>query len=456
MYNNQGGFLPIHLSWRMRFLTWEKENRIALIVVALLFLAHLASIYELRFNYNLDSDDMAYVRAGLVFAKTGMITCHEDVPSAQILPGMPVLMSIFYILFGEGKLFWIAVKAVWAVMGIFSAWFTYKIVCIFAPKWAGIIAMIPYFRPDILWMDNTVLTETPFILCLTCMVYYTLMMGKYGKYRYFWGCAAAYMCGLMLKANIALYPLLALVYLLIVRYDKKKLMKQIVILTCIVLCFEVPWTIRNYNQFHAFIPLTYGAGNPALLGTYQGMGYPDDSELDYETNVTEVLREKYAEFYNEDGSLPLEYSRYVSLQRDSIKANYRLSVWKQNDFSSLIYSYAVLKPQAMVNSYFYWDTLFGVDKEQIKDVQMFDLYLCLAAVALSLVLKKQRLPVLFLTGVYLFNIYIYSMTYAFSRYNASLMSLRFALVGFSVYLILCGAAKAIDGIREEQKVDHNN
>lgn len=47
-----------------------------------------------------------------------------------------------------------------------------------------------------------------------------------------------------------------------------------------LLAFMLPWSVRNYKQFRAFIPTTYGIGNPLLLGTYQGEGYPTDEEVD--------------------------------------------------------------------------------------------------------------------------------------------------------------------------------
>ena len=428
-----------------------KEHKIALIVLALLLLEHFAGMFELRFNYNLGSDDLSYVNAGILFAKTGTISCHDNVPSAQIMPGMPVLLGIFTLIFGEGKLYWIALKLAWGLMGVLTAWYCYRIVSAFAPKWAGVLAMIPFFRPDIVWMNNLPLTETPFMLALTVMVYCTLMMGKDGSCRYFWGCAIAYMCALLLKANIAPYPLLALVYLLIVRYDRKKLLRQVGILTCMVLLFVIPWTIRNYIQFHAFVPLTYGSGNPLLLGTYQGIGYPDDSDLDYVKNVDEVVREQYAQYYSDDGTLPVEYRRFVKLQRDKLKANYRISEWMKREFSDFVYSYAVLKPQKIINSIFYWKPVFNIGSEKIELVHWLDISLCIVAIALSLALKRLRRPVLYLTAVYLANVLIYATTFAFSRYNASLMSLRFALVGFSVYLILYAAYAAVRQFRQSEQ-----
>lgn len=73
--------------------------------------------------------------------------------------------------------------------------------------------------------------------------------------------------------------------------------------------------------------------------------------------------------------------------------------------------------------------------ETLQQIQRVDLYLCVASLAAALVLKRHRKPLLFVTAVYLGNIYIYSMTYAFSRYNASLMSMRFILLGIGAGLL---------------------
>ena len=47
---------------------------------------------------------------------------HDDYPSAQIMPGMTVLIGLFVLLFGEGKLLWIALKLLWICMGLGTAW----------------------------------------------------------------------------------------------------------------------------------------------------------------------------------------------------------------------------------------------------------------------------------------------------------------------------------------------
>ncbi len=433
------------------FLSFMKAHKAALIVLSLLLILRLMALYSLGFTYSLESDDVSYIESGIRFARTGTITMHDDYPSAQIMPGMTVLIGLFVLLFGEGKLLWIALKLLWICMGLGTAWFVYRSVCLFVPKWCGIIGMLPLFRADFIWMDNLILTETPFLLALTAMVYYTLRMGRQPGFRYFWPCAISYMAGLMLKANIALYPLFALVYLLVVKYDRKLLAKQCVVLAGIVLCFVIPWSIRNYVQFHAFVPLTYGAGNPTLLGTYQGEGFPSDDILDYETNVEKVAAEKYADYYDNTGKVLPQYQRYVSLQKDEIKAAYRQQVWWDTDYKKMLYSYGVIKPQTMIESVFYWDTVFDQPIETLQQIQRVDLYLCIASLVAALVLKRHRKPMLFITAVYLGNIYIYSMTYAFSRYNASLMSMRFILLGVGVGLLVLLLKRGMDTMASRSK-----
>ena len=220
--------------------SFAREHRAALIVLLLLLVLRLMTLYSLGFTYSLESDDLSYIESGIQFARTGTISMHDAYPSAQIMPGMTVLIGLFVLLFGEGKLLWIALKVLWICMGLGTAWLIYRSVCLFVPKWCGVIGMLPLFRADFIWMDNLILTETPFMLALTAMVYYTLRMGKQPGFRYFWPCAISYMAGLMLKANIALYPLFALVYLLVVKYDRKLLAKQCVVLAGVVLCFVIP------------------------------------------------------------------------------------------------------------------------------------------------------------------------------------------------------------------------
>ena len=117
----------------------------------------------------------------------------------------------------------------------------------------------------------------------------------------------------------------------------------------------------------------------------------------------------------------------------------------------MLYSYGVIKPQTMIESVFYWDTVFDQPIETLQQIQRVDLYLCIASLVAALVLKRHRKPMLFITAVYLGNIYIYSMTYAFSRYNASLMSMRFILLGVGVGLLVLLLKRGMDTMAARSK-----
>lgn len=411
------------------------SDRIVWLLVVLLLVERLVALHMLGISYTLASDDLSYVNSGIAFAQTGTVTMHSVWPSAQIMPGMTWLIGAFSLLWGQGDGLWLALKLAWCAMGSLSGWFVFRSVRLYAPRWCAVLSVLPLFGPDFVWTDNLILTETPFILCFTAMIYFTLRMGKAGLERDFGGCLIAYLGGLLLKANIALYPLFAFVYLLCVRYPLKKLLRQAVVLTCAVACFLVPWTVRNYQLFGAFIPLTYGAGNPSVLGTYQGIGFPHDADLDYRTNVDDVMRQAYARYYNADGTVPERYQKYLSLKSDAIKAHYRMQVWWQEHPGSFVISYLILKPIQMVRGTFYWKQLFGIPELFVQRLVDFNTVLCALVTLAALVRKQMRPQILFLAALYLGNVFIYAITFVFGRYNLSLMPARLILAGVGLGLL---------------------
>lgn len=425
------------------------EHKWILLIVLALFVERLYAGYTLGITYNLGSDDLSYVNSGIEFANSGRITMH-GIFSAQIMPGMPVLLGGLSLVFGEGRMLWFAMKILWWFMGSLAAFFVYKIVTIFLPKGFGFVTTIGFFVVDFVWMDNLILTETPFMFCFCIMIYSTLMMAKNKKY--FWPCAIFYMLALMFKANIAIYPLFAMCYLFMKKYDLKVFAKQCVILASMVLCFVIPWSIRNYKHYDEFIPLTWGSGNPTLMGTYQGHGYPLDEQLDYATNVDKVAEKKFQKYYDENGHLKEDYlAKYISLETDGIKAKYRQKEWAKNDLLSLLDSYLIVKPVSMLDDVFYWHTLWNIDSLEILKLRRFDIFLCAFIIFLSFYLKKFRKEIGFLTFLYLGNIYVYAMTFSFSRYAATLMPIRFAIVGIGCHLILYALRRLLDMVGKENQ-----
>lgn len=413
------------------------ENKWILLLMLALFLERVIVLYQLGAEYSLESDDLSYVNSGIAFANSGAITMH-GVLSAQIMPGMPVLIGVFVLIFGEGHLLWIALKLFWIIMGTLSAYYVYKSITIYAPAWCGLFVTAFFFlMPQLAWMDNLILTETPFMLFFSMMIYSTLMMGKTKEKRYFYLCLVSYFLALMMKANIGIYPIFAFIYLLLVKYDFKLLLKQGLILVGVLLCFIVPWSIRNYIHYDAFIPLTYGAGNPMLLGTYQGKGFPLDEELDYETNVYQVAQEKFSSYYDENGEISENYlKKYVSLETDGIMARYRMKEWAARDPISMLKSYLIYKPAMMVKSVFYWKEIFGISGDFLSNIRIASFVFCALSFLIAVFRKKYWKELVFLAMVYLGNIYLYAISFAFDRYAETLMPAQYIACGLGIYLIV--------------------
>ncbi len=409
------------------------RERVPCILVCVLFMARLLVLVQLGPMYSIESDDLSYVKSGIHLANTGMLVMHAKTPSAQIMPGLPAVIALASLVLGECRRLWLGLELLWIAMGSMAGWFLYKSARLFVPTWCAVLAVLPLLRPDFLLIDNVILTETPFTLCFTALIYFTFMMGRSDKKRYFVGCAIAYFAALFLRANIGPYPIFAGLYLLGVRYSFKKLLRQGLILAGILLCLLTPWTIRNYIQFDAFIPLTHGAGNPALLGTYQGRGYPEDDELDYATNVDEVVRERYAKYYNDDGTVPERYQQYVNLGADGVKAAYRMRVWRETNPRDFYLSYIVLKPLRMMNDVFYVDTLWNITIDMMVQLQRKDTLLCVCALIILLISRVARPQMLYLLGLYMGNVWLYCTTFAYGRYNISLMPARFLFISLGLY-----------------------
>lgn len=413
-----------------------------ILTATLLFLIFAERIYvllELGADYCSGVDDFNYVPSGIYFGKTGVLAYDNiPLPSALIMPGMPLVIGLVSRILGDGAALWAALKVIWSLMGTVTAYYIYKSTCLAAPKWCGLIAMSCFLLPNQAWMNNVILTETPYMLALTMCIYYTILMGRSSERRYFLAYFAAVLLGLLFRSNMLVLPFFSAVYVFAVRKSArwKELLRRACFMFCTVAILTTPWAIRNYIQFDAFIPFTYGVGNPMLLGTYQGENYPLDEELDYETNVDAVVQEKYARYFDEYGSLKEpQHEEYIRMETDSIKARYRISQWLKDDPFSYIKSLFYTKPRFCITWVWYWHGVMGVEPESMHVASQINFVFCCLTVLLSLLIKQHRKEVLFLCLVYWGNMLITSFGFITDRYCSTLMACRYILFGIGFYLI---------------------
>ena len=69
--------------------------KLMVFLLLVLLAERVALFWQFGVDYLSYSDDHAYLAAGLLFARTGMISMWGPYPSAMIMPGMPVLIGAF-------------------------------------------------------------------------------------------------------------------------------------------------------------------------------------------------------------------------------------------------------------------------------------------------------------------------------------------------------------------------
>ena len=303
-------------------------------------------------------------------------------------------------------------------------------------------------------MDNLILTETPYILLFSLLIYHTLKLSMKANKKDFILIVIYYILAVFIRPTIGIFPIFLFVFLILKKYNFKLLIRQCIIAGIILLLCLIPWTYRNYKIFNHFIPLTYGTGNPLLLGTYQGSGYPTDEELDYVKNVDEKMPAEM-EYYLQNPNKKDYMTKYYSLEYDGLKAKYRMHEWWNKDKISMLKSYLIYKPLQNFDNYFYWDTIMGISGNQLNVVRKVEIILFVISSILIFINKKRIKEWLFLILTYGSQIAIYSYTFAFSRYAISMFFIRYIIFGIGI-LSFCEIYKSRRGKRNESVNDNSS
>lgn len=429
------------------------DNWCILVVLTISLILHVLALKELGFNYSLNSDDADYIKSGIVFLQTGKITMH-DVLSAQIMPGMTFLIAFMALIFGVGSKLIISLKILWLIMGLLTIYIVYKTIKLYSNQYIAAISCLFFLAADYIWMDNLILTETPYILLFSLLIYHTLKLSTKANKKDFILIVIYYILAVFIRPTIGIFPIFLFVFLILKKYNFKLLIRQCIIAGIILLLCLIPWTYRNYKIFNHFIPLTYGTGNPLLLGTYQGSGYPTDEELDYVKNVDEKMPAEM-KYYLQNPNKKDYMTKYYSLEYDGLKAKYRMHEWWNKDKVSMLKSYLIYKPLQNFDNYFYWDTIMGISGNQLNVVRKVEIILFVISSILIFINKKRIKEWLFLILTYGSQIAIYSYTFAFSRYAISMFFIRYIIIGIGI-LSFCEIYKSRRGKRNESVNDNSS
>ena len=433
-----------------KFCSLIKSNWPIICVIFISLILHILALNELGFQYSLDSDDVSYILSGLNFKETGMITMHGAL-SAQIMPGMTFLIAIISFLGGTYVNVITYLKILWLIMGLATIFVVYKTIRIYTNKYISAFSCLFFLSAQYIWMDNIILTETPFILLFSLLIYHTFKLPITNSSKDYICIVIFYLLALLIRPNIGIYPLFLIIYLLIKKYDIRLMFKQLIIAFIALMIVLVPWTIRNYKIFGKFIPLTYGVGNPLLLGTYQGTGYPLDSELDYSLNVDNKMPEEMEYYLNNFDYKDNYMARYYLLEKDNLKAKYRIHEWWQKDKASMIKSYFYIKPVSLLTSPFYWEEILGIKKPIVSFFLKIELILTVISSVIIIMSKKNINELIFLILVMFSQVALYSYTFVTSRYGITLFFMRYLIIGLGINACIAKKVEKIEMKRKKVK-----
>ena len=387
------------------------------------------------------ADSQNYYQAGLDFARTGQIRFGEGrLLSALVMPGTPVLVGVLARFFPDGQPLQMAIRLTWSLIGSFTPLFIYKSVRLFTPRWCALLTALIYVHPLFINIDSYMLSEGPNYMFFAMSLYYTLKMGETDERPDIWKYSFAVLGGLLFRAFIITMPLFTLAYLGLLkrRCSLRALAGKAGVICLVLALFVVPWSIRNYRIFHAFIPLTYGAGNPTMEGTDQGDGYPAEEifALGVE-NIDEnrIVREKRPWLFDENGELLYpEASQYVLHLGVAETARFRITTWLKYKTGHFLKTYLWVKPRAVLNWPWYWENYKLFPYSAVAILRRLNCLFCLITALLALLLKRHRRVILFLGLAYLINLYIISFSFAIDRYAQAIMPYRYIAAGIGMDL----------------------
>ena len=144
--------------------------------------------------------------------------------------------------------------------------------------------------------------------------------------------------------------------------------------------------------------------------------------------------------------------KYYSLEKDGIKAKYRMNAWWKKDKISMLKSYLIWKPLVMIDNYFYWKEVLGISESFLNIFTKIELVLFILSCLLVIINKKKSKDLLFLLLISISQIALYSYTYAFSRYAISLFFIRYIIIGMGISVI----AEFIVKRRSKNESTYNN
>jgi 4-amino-4-deoxy-L-arabinose transferase-like glycosyltransferase len=250
-----------------------RRRAIAALVVLALVVRIVVVIATPHFVPVTDAGEFDHIAVSL--ARTGhyppsSLTQHGG-PSAFRPPMFPGVLAIVYKIVGTGSEHtrWDAGRVMEAFLGALVVW----LVALIATRlWGwriGLVAgVIAALWPPLVMVGSSLMSESVFIPLVVASVWAALVGRDTGRLR--WAVLAGAFVGLLAltrgNGSLMVIPIGFLVWTRRPRFSRAALKAPLAVLVAAIVVL-LPWTIRNYEDFHSLVPVTTEAGY-GLAGTY--------------------------------------------------------------------------------------------------------------------------------------------------------------------------------------------
>lgn len=241
------------------------------LMLGVLGLALFLRLHFLRFGRlePLEWDQLNYTKMALQWLDTGVYAYRDTAPNTLVTPGLPVFLALMFRLFGrehpEATL--MLVRELQCFIALIAVWFFYRIGSrLFSPGAGLLAALMAAVYPSYVWSSSLILTEVIFLSSFSVLLF--LQVRLIQENRPWDHVLAGLMLGLTVLIRPNALPLGVVPYLFLWAKDRKlplgMIWRGFISFSVVML----PWWIRNWITFQAFIPIARGeAGNPFLGGT---------------------------------------------------------------------------------------------------------------------------------------------------------------------------------------------
>ncbi|MEK7176080.1 MAG: glycosyltransferase family 39 protein [Patescibacteria group bacterium] len=244
-------------------------NKLILILVGASFL--LSLLYSFYYQVPLYVDARAYdtiaqnLANGLGYREDVSLPTELDRSIVRVGPGYEFFLAGVYIIFGHH------IEVIWVLQALLlaaSVWLTFIISrLVFKENWHPLVgfaaAALVALSPDLILASSMLLTETLSIFLLLLTVY--VIFRRLDNVSYPNTALSAFLLGLAFFVRTTLGIVLVVITVFEVLNRRYK---HVLLFVFVFLLVLTPWTVRNYLQYHAFIPANLAGGVDLLAGNH--------------------------------------------------------------------------------------------------------------------------------------------------------------------------------------------